>query len=439
MVIVAVAVTFGVVYRDTGSQLRAAIERDTQGDAAQLVHAVIGARSHSPAQVLANARHYAASQPFDGVAATLLFVIVPGVGTASNHPVTVTARAGISTDKSATAGRLQVFEQRLMVGGHAVYAGAAESLKPIDRAQASVARAFALAAVIALMLAVIAAYLIGARISAPLQRIAAFAAQVDGGDLDRRLESVPRASRELRVFGDAFNHMLDRLARAFTRQREFVADASHELRTPLTVMRGQLELLAADENVSADEVGRIERLLQSEVGRVTRIVDDLLVLAQSERRDFLNPAEIELASFARELWDGLSLIADRRFDVVAPEPIPITADPDRLAQALRNLGLNAIRHTTDRDGLVRLTLSRPGPKMVRIAVEDDGPGIAPELREQVFARFYRTDPARTRAAGGAGLGLSIVRAIVAAHGGQVRVLESDAGGARFEIDLPAAR
>jgi signal transduction histidine kinase len=246
----------------------------------------------------------------------------------------------------------------------------------------------------------------------------------------------PSSSRELRVLADTFNNMLDRLALAFEGQRQFVADASHELRTPLTVMRGQLDVLVANDP-SPDEVRRVERLLQAELARVTRLVNDLLLLAQSGRADFLRLERVELDELVTEIWDGLSLTATRTFQIAALTPVVVTADPDRLAQALRNLARNAIAHTREPDGIVRVELATSG-ELVRLSVSDDGPGIPPAARERVFERFYRTDPARSRAEGGAGLGLAIVRAIVEAHQGTIRVTQSELGGARFELELPRA-
>jgi two-component system, OmpR family, sensor kinase len=438
VVIVAVAVTFAIVYRDTGVQLRAAIDRDLQGDTTQLAHAVIQGPPTSAAAVLNAARRYAGTQPYGGNA--LLFVIVPGFGTASNHPEIrlTTPHPGYVTHPLPRVGKLRVFQMRLVVAGQAVYAGAGEPLESVEHAQHTVADSFAIAGAIALLLAIAAAYLIGSRMSAPLREMAAVAARVDGGDLGPRLDPSPRSSQELLVLADAFNHMLDRLALAFAAQRDFIADASHELRTPLTVMRGQLDLLAGEEHgADGAELRRIERLLQSEIARISRLVDDLLLLAQSDRRDFLHPADFELSEFVQELWDGLSLTATRNFEVDGLTDVRVRADPDRLAQALRNLARNAITHTPEPDGLVRIELTRPEPGTVRLAVIDDGPGVPQDARERVFERFYRTDPGRTRAAGGAGLGLAIVRAIVAAHGGRVRALAAgEAGGARFEIDLP---
>ena len=171
------------------------------------------------------------------------------------------------------------------------------------------------------------------------------------------------------MLAEAFNRMLDRLSEAFASQREFVADASHELRTPLTVIRGQLEVLAAQENPSSAEVDRVERLVQAEITRISRLVDDLLVLAQAERTDFLRAEPIDVRPFVTELWDGLSLTAERGFELgTVPDGIA-DADPDRLAQALRNLARNAIEHTAEHDGLVRLevTAARARPDPLRRA------------------------------------------------------------------------
>jgi signal transduction histidine kinase len=318
-----------------------------------------------------------------------------------------------------------------------VVVGAGEPLRLVESAQHGVARAFVLAGAVVLALSLIASYLAGARVSAPLRRMAAVAARIDAGDFGPRMELARGRADELRILADSFNHMLDRLSEAFSSQREFIADASHELRTPLTVIRGQLEVLAAQGNPSEAEVRHVERQVQAEIGRVSRLVDDLLVLTQAERSDFLRPHEIDLRPFVSELWDGLSLTAERRFEL---GPVPegtLHADPDRLAQALRNLGRNAIEHTADGTGLVRLEVEALGGQTLRFAVVDDGPGIPPEERERIFERFHRVDVGRSRKSGGAGLGLAIVRAIAEAHGGRVRADSSRNGsGARVELLLP---
>ena len=191
--------------------------------------------------------------------------------------------------------------------------------------------------------------------------------------------------------------MLDRLTDAFAGQRAFVADASHELRTPLTVIKGQIEVLAAQRDPSAEEVRRVERLVQGEIARMGRLVDDLLLLARSEHSQFLRLQSIDLVPYVAELWEGIVPLADRGFEL---GPVPagtLRADPDRLAQALRNLLTNAIAHTEPGRGLVRLSAQQAPGGRLRFLVEDDGPGIAAAERERVFDRFNRTDSARDRA------------------------------------------
>jgi two-component system OmpR family sensor kinase len=297
-------------------------------------------------------------------------------------------------------------------------------------------RTFVLAGALTLLGGLVGAWLVGTRISRPLRRMAAVAARVDAGDLHPRIHGVEREADELRVLADAFNHMLDRLTEAFAGQRAFVADASHELRSPLTVIRGQLEVLAGLEQPSEREVRRVERLVQAEIARIARLVDDLLLLTKAEQTEFLRIQSVELPRFVRELWDGMSLLAARRFEL-GPVPVGVLrADPDRLAQALRNLIGNAIEHTSEEEGLVRLRVQALAGGQIEFVIEDDGSGIDPDQRERVFDRFHRTDAARDRASGGTGLGLAIVRAIAEAHGGRVAVGEMCTRGTRLELELP---
>jgi two-component system OmpR family sensor kinase len=328
-------------------------------------------------------------------------------------------------------------ERTVDVGGVRVVVGAGEPLTIVDRAERSITRAFVLAGALILAIALIASYLAGARVSAPLRRMAAIAARVDAGDLEPRMPTSDARGDEVGVLADAFNHMLDRLADAFKGQRAFIADASHELRTPLTVIRGQLEVLAAQEHPSGTEVRRVERLVGAEVARIGRLVDDLLVLAKSEQTNFLRLEPIDLVSFVEDLFDGITLTAERRFELGSVPPGSLLADPDRLAQALRNLARNAIEHTVSPDGVVKVEVERLGSTGIRFSVIDDGPGIPAAESERVFDRFHRMDSSRTRAAGGAGLGLAIVRAIADAHGGRAYVRSTpDARGACLELELP---
>ncbi|HEY5316784.1 MAG TPA: ATP-binding protein [Solirubrobacteraceae bacterium] len=461
VLLVSAAVMFVVVYRDTGGELRGQIDHDIAGDTGQLRQSLVGLAGDDPHEVALAAGRYVHAQPFSATS-TLLFVLIPGAGTVSNHPELFGAthpddgetaaeqarenelgrellipRIGYSTHRVADVGATRILERRVTVGGLSVVVGAGEPLTIVTRAGRGIAGAFVLAGGLILAIALLASYLAGARVSAPLRRMATVAARVDAGDLEPRMPTSDARGDEVRVLADAFNHMLDRLADAFKGQRAFVADASHELRTPLTVIGGQLEVLAAQADPPGEEVRRVERLVQAEVARMARLVDDLLLLAQSEQTDFLRLEPVDLATFVEELWDGLSLTAERRFELSAVPHGSLLADPDRLAQALRNLARNAIEHTAAPEGLVRLEVERVRSSAIRFAVIDDGPGIPARERERVFDRFHRVDPSRTRAVGGAGLGLAIVRAIADAHGGRAFVRDAEkAQGTRLELELP---
>jgi signal transduction histidine kinase len=462
--VISSGIAFVAVYRGTGTQLRRQIDHEIAGDIGAFANAIRSSGARDPRHAAQTAARYVNGLPFSS-SSTLLFALVPGAGTVTNRPELFTAKGadngetpaeqaqenrlsahllaagtGYATVDLADTGDVRVLERTVQIPGVGppVTLGVGEPLAAVSHAQRGVARAFILAGVLTLFGALLAALLVGTRFSRPLRRMAAVAARVDAGDLHPRIHDLGDRGEEVRVLADSFNHMLDRLTEAFASQRAFVADASHELRTPLTVIRGQLEVLASESEPTAAEVRRVERLVEAEIGRIDRLVEDLLLLAKAEQSEFLRPESIDLGPYVRELWDGISLIAPRRFELGALPEGTLTADPDRLAQALRNLITNAIDHTTPERGLVRLRVEavegRDG--WVRFVVEDDGPGIPPDQRERIFDRFHRTDVARDRASGGTGLGLAIVRAIVQAHGGRVAAGERPEGGARVELLLP---
>jgi two-component system, OmpR family, sensor kinase len=460
VILLCTGVSFVAVYGGTGSQLRRQIDTELGGDAGELARSLQLAGAKTAQSAYRASNRYVRSQPF-AATSTLLFTLTPGSRTSTNRPELfateaadngetlsqqdeenrlsrqlLTAPLGYSTVTLPDVGALRLLKRAVHLrGGPTVTVGTGEPLASVTHAQKGVARAFILAGALALAAALLGAYLIGTRVSRPLRRMAAVAARVDAGDLHPRIHDPGGESLEVRVLTDAFNHMLDRLTDAFAAQRAFVADASHELRTPLTVIAGQLEVLAAQESPSPQEVRRVEHLVQAEIARIGRLVDDLLLLAKTEQRQFLQTETIELPSFVGELWDGMTLLAQRSFEL---GPIPagsLRADPDRLAQALRNLIGNAIAHTASEHGLVRMRVVPVGGGRLRFVVEDDGPGIPEDQRDRVFDRFHRTDAARDRASGGTGLGLAIVRAIADAHGGHVSAEQASHGGARLILEL----
>ncbi len=308
-----------------------------------------------------------------------------------------------------------------------------EHFAAIEDAQGDTERAFLVAATLTLGIALLAGYLVAARTAAPLRRLAQTATAVNAGDLSPRTGGDPAAATEVRVLAEAFDGMLDRLAEAFVRQRRFVSDASHELRTPLTAIRGQIEVLGRSQRPDQEAVRHVERTVLTEMARIERLVDDLLALARLDEGLILERRTIPLGSF---IWDLAR--ADPGGATVGEMPDgTLEGDPDRLAQAVRNLLGNAHRHAGS-TGLVRIGASAQGGSLT-VWVDDDGPGIPPAERQEVFDRFYRSERARDRGSGGSGLGLAITRSIVEAHGGRIWAAESPLGGARVAFELPGFR
>jgi two-component system, OmpR family, sensor kinase len=463
VLLLVIAVIFAVIYQQTTRQLRSQIDTDVTGDVSQLSQAVRALKTESPARLAISIDRYLRAQPFSATS-SLLFAVVPGHKTVSNHPelfggsrpeagetpseqrhennegaALLLGPLGLSTRRAPDLGDVRVDERIVSAGSLRVRVGAGEPLIVVTRAQRSIARSFLIAGTIAVILALIASYLAAASVTRPLRRMARVAARVDAGDLHPRMHPPSNASEEIRVLADSFNHMLDRLESAFTIERDFLADAAHELRTPLTVLAGQIEVLADDPHPTPGEVRRVQQLVSAEVARTSRLVDDMLLLSRAEQPEFLQLREIALEGFITDLWAGMTTSPQRRFELSDIPAVTAMVDPDRLAQALRNLIRNAIEHTAAPAGIIRLDVAQLPSGSIRFAVLDDGPGIEPDQMERVFERFHRTDRGRNRAAGGAGLGLAIVQAVAHAHGGHVSASTTPWGGAKLELDIPRGR
>jgi two-component system, OmpR family, sensor kinase len=458
ILVLVVAASFGAIYRGTGQQLRDQLDRDLVTQAGAFAAALPG--GETPTELEEAINRYVTHQPFHS-SSQLLYARLPGGKLVTNEPELLGVQNALDTEPESLASRqeeqhaarilrsapigfttvdaidlggLRVYVRRVVRDGHQVaLLAVGEPLSPVVRAQHGVARTFLFAGLFALLFAVVLGYLLASGFARPLRRMAGTAAAVSAGDLSHRIGHTS-ASEEIRVLAESFDNMLNRLDDAFARQRAFVSDASHELRTPLTVVRGQLEVLARQPDVSRDDVSRVTRLVSAETERMERLVDDLLMLAKTEEGSPLDRRPIELRDYVHDLFDALSLTADRDFELGDVTDVTLEADPDRLAQVIHNLAQNAVAHTPE-GGLVRLSAAANG-RYVRFAVEDNGPGIPPDQRGRIFDRFHRTDLSRARATGGSGLGLAIARALVEAHGGHIRAGESPEGGARLEFDLP---
>jgi len=456
--------TFYVVYHETGSRLRGQVDADLLRASSAFARAVdpSGTIAPTPAQTAARARSYVRDQPF-AASSRLLYAIVPGQRIVTNYPellgqtahdvddtpaqraaearLTATLRGrrpGFSIQFAPDAGSVRLYVEEVDgPDGHVAQIGVAEPLQAVDQAVAGITRAFAIGGTLTLAAALIVGFLLSASFARPLRRMARVAARVDAGDLTPRMDY--RGPRdETRVLADSFDHMLDRLEEAFARQQEFVSDASHELRTPLTAIRGQLEVLARQEHPDTAEIRRVQKLVQAEVDRMTRLTEDLLLLAHTDESRFIRREPIELQPFLEDLVASAEPTTDRRLSTAVDLPGILNADRDRLAQALRNLLRNAVEHT-GAGGTIELGAREIANGRVEVWVDDNGPGIPPSQRERIFDRFHRADAARSRGAGGTGLGLAIVRAIVDAQGGRAWAGDSPLGGARVTIELPGYR
>jgi signal transduction histidine kinase len=234
-----------------------------------------------------------------------------------------------------------------------------------------------------------------------------------------------RGNDEIAVLGRTFNEMLDRLDYAFTSQRAFMADVSHELRTPITIIRGHLETLGDD----PEERHAAVTIVTDELDRMSRLVDDLLVLARASRPDFLRVEPLDLDLLTHDLFAKARQLGDRDWGLDAVGLGLLHGDRQRLTQAVMNLADNAVRHTSLGE---RISIgSAVDSREARIWVRDTGPGISLADQRRIFERFT-AGPRR----GGAGLGLAIVRAVAEAHGGRVELDSAPGVGATFAIVIP---
>jgi signal transduction histidine kinase len=286
-------------------------------------------------------------------------------------------------------------------------------------------RAAGAVGIVVLLLGSLLAWRLAGNMIGPVTALTRTARSISGTDLSRR---IPVRSRdEVAELAATFNEMLDRLERAFYSQRRFVDDASHELRTPLTIVRGHLELLEGD----PDERRETLALVMDELDRMSRIVQDLLLLAKHERPDFLDLAAVEVGALTDEVHAKLKGLPARHWVIEGRGQAVIVADRHRLTQAMLQLAQNAARYSGGTEPIGLGSAVADGE--ARFWIRDRGPGIPLEEQERVFERFSR---GQERFSEGSGLGLAIVRAIAEAHHGRVE-LESQTGkGTLFTIVIP---
>jgi len=280
-------------------------------------------------------------------------------------------------------------------------------------------------------------WIVSGRMLRPLGEISNTVREIQASDLKQRI-NLGGPNDELRQLADTFDDMLGRLDEAFEGQRQFIHEASHELRNPLAVIRTNLEVTLSDPDADKEDLRHTAEVVERSTERMARLVDDLLVYA---RKGTLSLEQIPV--------DIAQLISDTAEEFAAPAAAAgvhlvhhsdagVWATGDRLAlrQALGNLLANAIRYAPE-GSTVRLRGGREGD-WIWMAVEDQGPGIAGDDQERVFQRFWRGNPREGREQGRSGLGLTIVRQIAEAHGGEVKLVSQVDHGSAFAIWLPSA-
>jgi signal transduction histidine kinase len=451
----ALVASFIALHATTAANLRGRIDRELNEQYAEFQQRVLAAgKVHDPASLGTASEAFVAGQRYHPEAR--IFAITPaGLAPVTNQQRIideelnesqpgsgesdeggaggiVSARQGLTTVSTDETGKLRVLTEPVTVDGARIGTfRVADPLTSVDQALASLRNRFIAVGLGALLLSLITAIWLANLITRPLRRMAGVASAVDSGDLSHRIDY--SGDDEVGVLAEAFNHMMDRLEEGFRRQREFVSDASHELRSPLTVLRGRIEQLAdlaGDRGAVAAEAEELMR----EVRRMERLTNDMLTLAKAERGSLIQRRRVPIDDFVDDLRRDLPLLGQRHYRVESSLQGELDADPDLLAQVLRNLVTNAVRHTAA-DGHVEISIDSQNGAAV-FAVRDDGTGIEPEELGRIFDRFHRTDEGRSRAEGGSGLGLAIARAIVEAHDGTIDVTSPPGQGVTVRFSVP---
>jgi len=335
------------------------------------------------------------------------------------------------------AGDMEISAQTLATptGRYLVELGT--SLQPIDAAQS---RLFTLLGLLLPVLVICAAgggYLLVHWALRPVERMSRTAEQISVSDPDARLPVAPTGDA-LQRLSISLNHMLSRLRESVQTSRRFLADASHELRTPLTVVKGELEELVRTEAYPSELRERVGSVLE-EVARLEYLVTGLLALSRLDAGDAQREwVEVDLGELSASTLEQMRLLAEDRgvrLEAKGLRALVVQGDRGRLKQVIVNLIDNAIKFTP-RGGIVTLQVERRDGDAV-LQIRDTGIGIPAHDQPHIFDRFYRVDEARSREAGGAGLGLSIVRAICTAHGAQISVSSAPGMGSTFTLIFPA--
>ena len=268
----------------------------------------------------------------------------------------------------------------------------------------------------------------------PITQITAVARDISGGETSQRVGQFP-AGTEAQELGQAFNLLVDQTHESQEKLRQFVADASHELRTPLTALMGYTSLYAQGGLADDEAVSDAMRRMKSEAGRMSGMVNDLLLLATLDIDPQLHVTEVDLVAVVTGLIEDLRVIdPTREITVTAPDHLWVRGDQERLTQVVGILLDNARKYTTP-GSTISIDMTT-GSAQAWIRITDEGPGMSAADADKVFDRFYRAESSRTKPTGGSGLGLPIAAAIVTAHHGTIDVTSEPEAGSTFTVSLP---
>lgn len=341
----------------------------------------------------------------------------------------------------ASDGAYRVLSRPIADGGERFSLTGSYSMGDIEEMLARIRSMFLVAIPLLLLSAATGGYVLAKRSLAPVASMAAHAATISASNLHARLPV--RGGDELVGLARVVNDLLDRLEQAFGQQRRFVADASHELRTPTAILRTEADVTLSRDHRTEEDYRASVTIMQDAARRLTRIVDDLFLLARADSGHLVARKEpLYLEELVHDATRALRSVADQRaVRVELGELIeaPFHGDTDLLGRLLLNLLDNAIKHSPDK-ATVEVEMTRRDDRYA-ITVVDAGPGVPPAARERIFERFFRVDAARSRAessaTSGAGLGLAIARRIAEMHGGQLDLVESQPGRTVFRVTLPS--
>jgi heavy metal sensor kinase len=350
------------------------------------------------------------------------------------------ASAATARSDTVTSGteHLRVRAQPVLQAGQAVASVViARSLAPIDSAVGQLLGILGLALPLALAIAAAGGYFLAYRALRPVEQLRRAAEDYGATDLSRRLAPRELRDDELGRLARTLDAMLDRVAEAVAQQQRFTGDASHELRTPIATILADASL-SLERSRSADDQRATIARIESEAGRMARMVDGLLLLARADSRTAPTTAQIvdvrELLDASASRMTAHAAERNVRIDINVEPGLLVTDRDVGLERVFDNLLDNALRHAPA-DSAIAIAASSRGEK-VRVTIADRGPGVPAAERTRIFERFHR---GRRASGAGAGLGLAIVHAIVDAHGGSIDVTDTAGGGATFVVELPAAR